>query len=59
MYCKLAGLNPIVLEFWQSVLFSSDELVDIAVVELCPQVFVLFCKIIKFGVLTVQEPGCN
>ena len=56
---ELARFNPIVLKFRKSVLFSSDELVNVAVVKFFPQVLVLLRKIFKFGVLTVQKYGFN
>jgi hypothetical protein len=33
MRSELAGLNPVKLEFWMAVRFSTDEFVDVAVVK--------------------------
>ncbi len=30
---ELARLNPVVLEFWKCVLFSSDEFIDFSLVK--------------------------
>ena len=38
---ELAGFNPVKLELRQSVRFPSNELIDVAVVELFPQVLFL------------------
>jgi hypothetical protein len=45
MNSKLAGLNPVELEFWKSVRFPSDEFIDVAVVKRFPQVLLLHRKI--------------
>ncbi len=37
----MAGLNPIVLEFWKRVLLPSDEFVDFLLVELAPEMLLL------------------
>jgi hypothetical protein len=34
---NLARFNPVILEFWKRVRFSSDEFVDFAVVKRIPQ----------------------
>ena len=31
--CELSRFNPVKLEFWKAVRFSSDELVDVTIVK--------------------------
>jgi hypothetical protein len=52
---ELAGLNPIVLEFWKRVLLPSDEFVDLLFIKLTPEVLFLLRKMAEMEVVTAQE----
>ena len=51
----MARLNPVVLEFWKRVLFSSDEFVDLTLVKVGPQILFLPRKIVEMEVFTAQK----
>jgi hypothetical protein len=55
MGSKLARLNPVVLEFWKSVLFSSDEFVDLTLVKVGPQMLFLLRKIVEMELFTALK----
>ena len=56
---ELAGLNPVVLEFWKRVLLTSDELVDLLLVELAPKMLLFFREVREMEVFTAQKLGSN
>jgi hypothetical protein len=51
MNSELTGFNPIVLEFWKRVFFSSDEFVDLLVVKLAPEMLLFLRKMAEVEVL--------
>ena len=55
----MTRFNPVILEFWKHVWFSSDEFVDLAVVKRFSQNLFFLRKILKSGVLTAQKFGSN
>jgi hypothetical protein len=47
--------EQLLLELRECILFTSDELVDVAVVKLFPQVLFFHRKIFQFGMFTAQK----
>jgi len=55
MNSELTRFNPIILEFWKRVFFSSDELVDLLVVKLAPEMLLLLRKMADVEMFTAQK----
>jgi hypothetical protein len=55
MNSELTRFNPIVLEFWKRVLFSSDEFVNLLVVKLSPEMLLLLRKMAEVEMFTAQK----
>ncbi len=55
MNSELTRFNPIVLEFWKRVFFSSDEFVDLLVVKLVPEMLLLLRKMAEVQMFTAQK----
>jgi len=55
MIRELTRFNPIVLEFWKRVFFSSDEFVDLLVVKLAPEMLLLLRKMAEVEMFTAQK----
>ncbi len=59
MNSELTRFNPIVLEFWKCVFFSSDEFVDLLVVKLSPEMLFFFRKMTEVEMFTAQKLGSD
>jgi hypothetical protein len=59
MSSELARFNPVVLEFWKCVPFSSEEFVDLTLVKVQPQLLFLFRKIVEIELFSAQKLGSN
>ncbi len=56
---ELTRFYPIVLEFWNRVLLSSDESVDLLIVKLAPEMLLFVRKMAEVEMFSAQKLGSD
>ena len=59
MNSELTRFYPIILEFWKRVVLPSDELVDLLVVKLSPEMLFLLRKMTEVEMFAAQKFGSD